>query len=119
MKIKTLIIDTILCAHILVNDARESKSRAINIPESFQDRPRNFKKNKKTQHLGHAVAHEGVQVDPKTAQGTPMATQVYFQTAPTFAFNTELLRSFSKNPPRKPHRPSEDLAHATSEVAEV
>ena len=119
MEIQTLIIDAILWAHILRNDARESKSRAINIPESFQGFPPNLKKKQKNQHLGHAVAHEGVQVDPKTAQGTPMAAQVHCQTAPTFVFNTELLRSFSKNPPRKPHRPSEDLAHATSEGAEV
>ena len=36
VEIKTLIIDAILCAHILINDARESKSCAISIPESFQ-----------------------------------------------------------------------------------
>ena len=72
--------------------------------KAFRNAPQTTKKAPKNEHLGHAVAHEGVQVDPKTAQGPPMATQVYFETAPTFAFNTELLRSSSKNLPKRPHR---------------
>ena len=78
------------------------------------------KKAPKNEHLGHAVAHEGVQVDPKTAQGPPMATQVNLETAPTFAFNTELLRSSTKKPSEKaPPNPSADLAHAPSDMPQV
>jgi len=76
--------------------------------------------SQKNEHLGHAVAHESVQVDPKSAQGTPMATQLHLETAPTFAFNTQLLRSSTKKPSEKaPPNPSEDLAHATSDMPQV
>jgi len=70
--------------------------------KAFRNAPRKRKMTPKNHHLAHAAAHDGVQVDPKSAQGPPMATQVHLETAPTFAFNTELLRSEKKPSERAP-----------------
>jgi len=87
--------------------------------KAFRNTPGTTKTRKKTKAWAIRWPMQRVQVDPKSAHGTPRPTQVHLKTAPTFAFNTELLRSFSKNPPREPRRPSEDLSADTSDVAQV
>ena len=96
-----------------------SNCLAQRVQESFQEYPRNHENSQKTKAWAIRWPMQRVQVDPKSAHGTPRPTQVHLKTAPTFAFNTELLRSFSKNPPREPRRPSEDLSADTSDVAQV